>query len=198
MSIGHSETVHLCIDMQRLFTEEGPWPAPWMKRVSPNVVRLVEASPERTIFTRFMPPERPEDAPGMWRAYYERWRCATRAELDPALLDLVPELQPYAARGAIVDKGGYSAFSEPGLLAHLHLRGVDRLVVTGSETDVCVLATVLDAVDLGLHVTVVEDAICSSSDEGHDALLTLYRKRFSQQIATATTQEAVEMMTPSR
>ena len=46
----------------------------------------------------------------------------------------------------------------------------------------CVLATVLDAVDLGFRTIVVEDALCSSFDEGHDALMTLYRNRFSEQI----------------
>ena len=51
------------------------------------------------------------------------------------------------------------------------------MIVTGSETDVCVLATVLGAVDLGYRVIVVRDAVCSSSDEGHDALMTLYHQR---------------------
>jgi hypothetical protein len=32
------------------------------------------------------------------------------------------------------------------------------------------------------------DALCSSSDETHDALLTLYRNRFGQQIETATSE----------
>jgi len=54
--------------------------------------------------------------------------------------------------------------------------------VTGSETDVCVLATVLGAVDHGYRVIVVTDAVCSSSDEGHDAMLKLYRERYSLQI----------------
>ena len=45
-------------------------------------------------------------------------------------------------------------------------------------TDGCVLATVLDAVDLGFRVIVAEDALCSSFDQGHDALMTLYRNRF--------------------
>jgi len=45
-----------------------------------------------------------------------------------------------------------------------------------------VLATVLDAVDLGYRVVLVEDALCSSSDAGHDALMTLYRTRYSEQI----------------
>ena len=47
------------------------------------------------------------------------------------------------------------------------------------------LATVLDAVDLGYRVITVRDAVCSSSDEGHDMLLRLYHTRFSEQIETA-------------
>jgi nicotinamidase-related amidase len=57
--------------------------------------------------------------------------------------------------------------------------------VTGSETDVCVLASVLGAVDSGFRVVVVTDGICSSSDEGHDALLTVYHRRYNEQIETA-------------
>ena len=66
-------------------------------------------------------------------------------------------------------------------------RGVESLVITGAETDVCVLAAVLDAVDLGYRVVLAADALCSSSDETHDALMTLYRERFSEQIETAET-----------
>jgi nicotinamidase-related amidase len=49
----------------------------------------------------------------------------------------------------------------------------DGLIVTGSETDVCVLSTVMSAVDLGYRVILVRDAVCSSSDAGHEALLSL-------------------------
>ncbi len=51
------------------------------------------------------------------------------------------------------------------------------------------LATVLGAVDLGYRVIVVRDAICSSSDEGHDALLKVYHRRYSEQIETASAEE---------
>jgi len=51
----------------------------------------------------------------------------------------------------------------------------------------CVLSTVLDAVDLGVRVVLPVDALCSSSDEMHDALLGLYRNRFSEQVETTTT-----------
>jgi nicotinamidase-related amidase len=47
-----------------------------------------------------------------------------------------------------------------------------------------VLATVLSAVDLGYRIIIVRDAVCSSSDEGHDMLLRLYHTRFSEQIDT--------------
>ena len=47
------------------------------------------------------------------------------------------------------------------------------------------LATVMGAVDIGYRVIVVRDAVCSSSDEGHDVLMRLYHSRFSEQIETA-------------
>jgi nicotinamidase-related amidase len=48
-----------------------------------------------------------------------------------------------------------------------------------------VLATVLHAVDIGYRVIVVRDAICSSSDEGHEMLMRLYHTRYTEQIETA-------------
>jgi nicotinamidase-related amidase len=68
--------------------------------------------------------------------------------------------------------------------------------VSGSETDVCVLAKVLGAVDLGYRVIVVRDAVCSSSDEGHDALMTLYRQRYIEQIEVADAATIIERWEP--
>jgi nicotinamidase-related amidase len=45
-----------------------------------------------------------------------------------------------------------------------------------------VLATVLDAVDMGYRVIVVCDAVCSSSDEGHNMLMRIYHTRYAEQI----------------
>ena len=33
-------SVHLCVDMQRIFSAEGPWPTPWMDRVLPVAAAL--------------------------------------------------------------------------------------------------------------------------------------------------------------
>jgi nicotinamidase-related amidase len=75
--------------------------------------------------------------------------------------------------------------AEPRLLAYLQERKADALIISGSETDVCVLATVLGAVDFGYRDIVVRDALCSSSNEGHDMLMRLYHTRFTEQIETA-------------
>lgn len=178
-------TVHLCIDMQNLFAEGTPWHTPWMKRVLPAVVALAERHPERTIFTRFIPPAEPEEMHGAWRRYWRRWEELTRKAIPPDLVDLVPELRGFAPPARIVDKMVYSPFHGTGLGAELRAAGVDGLVVSGAETDMCVLAAVLDAVDLGLRVVLPEDALCSSTDAMHDALLDLYRTRFSEQIEVA-------------
>jgi len=186
------QTVHLCVDMQNLFYEKTPWHLRWMERVLPAVVRLAERQPERTVFTRFIPPDNPEDAPGAWQRYYAHWREFTRERLEPRLLELVPPLARLAPPALVVDKRVYSAFAAPGMGEALRRQRADTVIVSGVETDVCVLASVLGAVDRGLRVVIALDAICGSADETHDALLTLYRQRFSQQIETAASEEILD------
>jgi nicotinamidase-related amidase len=180
-------TVHLCVDMQTLFAERTDWHLPWLEKVLPTVLRIARARPEQTVFTRFVPPDRPEDAQGTWRRYYERWSHMTRERLEPKMIELVPELAALAPPATVVDKHHYSPFTRSDLLTLLRQREVDSLVITGAETDVCVLAAVLGAVDHGFRVVLAKDALCSAFDRTHDALLTLYRQRFSQQIEVAET-----------
>ena len=177
-----TDAVHLCIDMQNIFGRDGIWETPWMERVLPAIVDLTDRYAARTVFTRFVTPLDAEDRPGRWRRYFTKWKCATRSQLPAEQLELIPALRRFAPPAAVIDKPAYSAFAESALGAFLRDRRVSTVVVTGAETDVCVLSTVLDAVDLGLRVVIVEDALCSSSDTGHDALMTLYRNRFAEQI----------------
>ena len=127
----------------------------------------------------------------MWQRYYQRWRNTTQEHVDRQLLELMPPLARLVPPATVIDKTRYSAFVGSQLLAHLRDREADGLIVTGSETDVCVLATVLGAVDLGYRVIVVRDAICSSSDEGHEALLKVYHGRYTEQIETADAEDVL-------
>ena len=181
-----NRSVNVCVDMQRLFSAEGPWPTPWMEERLPAIKAVAERFPERTIFTRFIPPRDRDDLPGMWRRFYRRWEPVTLRHLDPSLIGLVDSLAALVPPAVIFDKSVYSPFARSSrFLAHLHGRGADTLIVTGAETDVCVLATVLGAVDSGLRVVVVAYAVCSASNTGHDALMTLYGERFGEQVEVA-------------
>ncbi|MFN4040273.1 MAG: cysteine hydrolase [Brevundimonas sp.] len=187
-----TDAVHLCVDMQRLFAEDTGWRTPWMPRVLPAVLRLCAHRPDAIWFTRFIPARSPDAAQGAWARYWRRWPAITLENLDPSLIELVPELQPFAPPGRLLDKATYSPWIDTDLHASLSRAGVDTLVVSGAETDVCVLAAVLGAVDLGYRVIVASDAVCSSSDETHDSLLGLYHQRFGQQIETAATDEIID------
>lgn len=180
---------HLCVDMQNLFAENTDWHTPSMKRVLPAVERIAGTWPERTIFTRFIPADRPGQGEGTWRRYYERWSSMTLEALPPGSTELMPSLAGLVPPAEVIDKHAYSPWMEPELDRRLRARGIDSLVVTGVETDVCVLAAVLGAVDRGYRVVVPTDALCSSSDRTHDALLTLYRERYGQQVETVTTEK---------
>ena len=185
-------SVHLCIDAQRLFGPGGPWETPWLKDVLPVLVMLVQRKPARTIFTRFIPATSPNDASGMWRAYYTKWRQVTLDTVDPGLVNLLPELQKFIPPASCFDRTTYSAFADGRLHQLLRGRDVNTLIISGSETDVCVLATVLAAVDHGYRTIVVSDALASSSDQSHDALLRLFSERFDVQIELATAEETIK------
>jgi nicotinamidase-related amidase len=190
------DAVHLCVDMQRIFARGGVWETPWMERVLPVIVDIAARFSQRTVFTRFITPEDLEGRPGQWQAYYRRWQAATRARLSPDQLELVPELARFVPPAAVIDKPTYSAFFCSALDGFVQQKSVRTVVVTGAETDICVLSTVLGAVDRGLRVVIVEDALCSSSDAGHEALMTMYRTRLQEQIELITSDRLAEVWAP--
>jgi len=191
-----SRAVHLCLDMQNLLGPNGPWQAKWAERVLPGVVSLAEHAPARTIFTRFIPPAEPRDAPGAWRDFYRKWAGMTLQQIEPELLELMAPLNLFVPPARVIDKQRYSAFSTPETDEALRALGAEAVIVSGAESDMCVLATVLAAVDLGYPVIVAEDAVCSSADPTHDAVQELYHSRFSQQVRTMQTAAIKELWRP--
>ena len=121
----------------------------------------------------------------MWQRYYLRWRLATREYLNPELLELMTP----------PDKTRYSAFAEPKLLSHLQEREADALIIAGSETDVCVIATVLGAVDLDYRVVVVRCAALPTKDMTCSCTSTAraFRNRSRQQKLTRLCRAEIEV-----
>lgn len=180
--------LHVCVDMQAIFLPGSPWANPWMERVLSAVEELASRHAERTVFTRFIPAKNANASPGMWKRYWRKWESLTLNHVDPAALRRLPSLTRLAPPARIIDKHVYSPWTEGEFDRLLAAGEVDTLVVSGGETDVCVLATVLGAVDRGFRTVIAADAICGSADETHDAAMTLLRSRFSEQVEIASTE----------
>lgn len=186
-----ASAVHVVVDMQRVFAEKTPWHTPGLDAILPPILRLVEHRPERAFFARFLVPERAADAPGRWRRYYERWPELTGEQMDPALLDLVAPLGRLAAAARIIDKTTYSIFTLADTEERLRTIDADTLVFSGVETDVCVLASVIDAIERGFRVVVATDALASAAEASQDGMLTHLTTRLPEQIELATVDEII-------
>ena len=104
----------------------------------------------------------------------------------------MPSLARFVPPANVLDKRVYSPWTEGQLDTMLNGSRIDTLIITGGETDVCVLATVLGAIDRGFRAVLVTDAICSSADPTHDALMELYHSRFTEQVETVPIGEVLE------
>lgn len=184
--------VHLCVDMQRMFSENTEWKMPWLERVLPNIIAITATQPNRTLFTRFIPAQKRGMGAGMWRHYYERWHAMTIEEAGPDIVELVAELAKFVPPARVFDKYVYSPWTGTDLHLQLRSADIDTIVITGGETDVCVLATILGAIDWGFRAILVTDALCSSADETHDAMMDIYMNRFGEQVEVVTTQTLLD------
>jgi nicotinamidase-related amidase len=187
--------VHVCVDMQRFFAEGSDWAAPATFAVLPAVERLCAKDPARTVFTRFLTPARAEDAKGQWQVYYRRWASVLKNNLDPDMFDLLPPLRRFVPPAHVIDKWVHSAFEADDFQRVLDRLKPSALIFSGVETDVCVLATALTAVDRGYRTILVTDAITSSSPSGHDASLDAVFPRFDMQVETVSTDDLLKQWT---
>lgn len=80
-------------------------------------------------------------------------------------------------RDLVITKHRYSAFSHTPLPLVLRATGASTLVITGVQTDVCVLSTARDALDHGVLPIVVADAVATTDQAAHQAALDSVRVR---------------------
>jgi nicotinamidase-related amidase len=88
--------------------------------------------------------------------------------------EIVAGLMP-AAGELVVDKPAHSAFWCTQLGEDLERLGVEHLIITGVTANVCVLSTMLAAVDRGYSTLLVSDAIASVSTATTESVLDLVR-----------------------
>jgi nicotinamidase-related amidase len=175
--------------MQRLFAEAGDWHTPALMSITPAISGIVARHPEQTVFTRFVTPHSANLTVGTWQRYYQHWQGVTLDRMSRDKLDLIEPLKKFSPPAATISKTTHSAFESPAFVQMLLNRLPDTLIFTGVETDVCVLASVLTAVDRGYRTIVVTDAVASSSAAAHRATLELVLPRFDQQIELVGSRE---------
>lgn len=78
--------------------------------------------------------------------------------------DIVDELRPLAGEYRII-KRRFSAFMNTELDLVLRRKGIEHVVITGTQYPNCIRATAFDAVSLDYQVTVVTDATSAASTD---------------------------------
>jgi nicotinamidase-related amidase len=95
----------------------------------------------------------------------------------------VAELAPQPHE-LVVRKRWYDAFAGTPLDGALRARGVRSLVVTGTMTDICVLATVMGAFNREYKVSVVDDAVATLWPEIQRATLDIIGRAFGRVVSS--------------
>lgn len=92
--------------------------------------------------------------------------------VPPGCWDAAPVPAAAPARGEpVLPKTTSSPFASTPILSMLRSAGITQLVVAGCVTDQCIAATVVDAADAGVLVTLVRDACLTYTQDRHDAAL---------------------------
>ena len=185
-------TALIVVDMQRAFLEPGEaMEVPPAREVVPRIQALLTAFRARrlpVVFTEFLyteaapllvgelHPEHRRAAPGAARGFGRPSSSCLAGELNVAT---VAELAPHPDE-LVVQKPYYDAFHGTVLDGALRARGVTHLVITGTLTDICVLATVVGGFNREYRMTVVEDGVATLWPEIQRATLDIIGRAYGR------------------
>lgn len=80
----------------------------------------------------------------------------------------VPELQSALAEYKPIEKSSFGCCGEPAFMTEIKKIGRKKVIVTGMETHVCVLQTVMGLLKDGFVPHLVKDAVCSRNEENRN------------------------------
>jgi nicotinamidase-related amidase len=185
-------TALIVVDMQRGFLDPGEAmtvpPAREAVPVIQALLGLFRAKRLPVVFTEFvysesapllvgrLHPEHRPAPPGAPRGF--GLPSSSCLEGTPSA-ETAPDLAPRPDE-LIVRKRGYDAFAGTPLDGALRARDVTSLVVTGTMTDICVLATVIGAFHRQYRVTVVDDGVATLWPEIQRATLDIIGRAYGR------------------
>jgi nicotinamidase-related amidase len=189
-------TALVVVDMQRGFVDPGhALEVPAAREIVPAIRSLLTAfrgkrlpvvfsefvySPSLPLLVGHLHPEHRPAPPGDVGGYGRP--SSSCLEGDPSVAT-VPALAPEDGE-VVIPKRWYDAFAGTPLDGALRARGVTSLVVTGTMTDICVLATVIGAFNREYRVTVVEDAVATLWPEIQRATLDIVRRAYGRVVSS--------------
>jgi ureidoacrylate peracid hydrolase len=189
-------TALLVVDMQRGFVEPGEaMEVPPARAIVPVIRALIEtfrATRLPVLFTEFTyspalpllvgelhPEHRPAPA-GAPRGFgMPSSSCLEGTESARTIAALAPRPDE-----PVIRKRWYDGFAGTELDGALRARGVTSLVLTGTMTDICVLATVVGAFNREYRLTVVEDGVATLGPEIQRATLDIVGRAFGRVVSS--------------
>lgn len=185
-------TALLVVDMQRAFLEPGEaMEVPPARDVVPRIGELIAIFRDKglpVVFTRFtysaeapllVGELHPEHRPATPGAPVGTGRPSSSCLEGQDNVAIVSDLEPRAGE-LVIDKRYYDGFNGTSLDGALRARGITTLVVTGTMTDICVLATVVGGFNREYRMVVVEDGVATLWPRIQDAALDILGRAFAR------------------
>ena len=153
-----SNDLLLVIDMQNVYLPGQEWACPRMPEASRNTRRLIDSgAAAQVLFTQFIAPEHPT---GRWIEYNREYQAIND---DTWLCAVTDEFQPYLDRYPLLTKSTFSSLKCPQVLEAA--RSADRILLSGVVAECCVLATMFEAIDLGIDTIYLPDCCAGQTPE---------------------------------
>ena len=198
-----AKTALLVVDMQHAFLDpDEAMEVPPARDIVPQIQTLLDLFRTRSfpvVFTEFayseqvpvlvglLHPEHRRAAPGARRGF---GLPSSSCLLGEANVHVIPALAPRPEE-LVVTKHSYDSFNGTALDPALRARGITHLVLTGTMTDICVLATAIGGMNREYRMTVVEDATATLWPEIQRATLDIIGRAYGR---VRTTKQVVEEM----
>jgi len=196
-------TALLVVDMQRAFLDPGEvMEVPPAREIVPRIQELLAIFREKAlpiVFTEFvyseqapllvgeLHPEHRRAERGAPRGFGLPSSCCLEGEDN---VETIADLKPRADE-LVVRRPHYDAFSGTVLDAALRARGVTTLVLTGTLTDICVLATVVGGFNREYRMAVVEDAVATLWPDIQRATLDIIQRAYARVVPAKVIADAL-------
>lgn len=186
-----NKDILLVIDMQNVYLPGQEWACPTMLEAAAVIQKLMgNCGFESILFTKYTASEAPV---GAWKQYNE---VNKKINQDIWLNEIIDELKPYLEKGKVVEKSVYSSMKIPEIVEAA--KNADHVVLTGVVAECCVLATMLEAIDLGCSVIYLADGISGQSKEKEEQIEMLAESFAPVHVQVQTYEEYCKMRSENK